>query len=280
MSGPTRSISASRAGSESKRDRRDGRHERAPVAHVGLDAAEAGAEPVRAVVALRAADQVHALRMALLDEVAAGDLGRGVDRVAAAGGEEHAGAVHRGVRREPLGELVGGPVAEVPERRVGLEAGHLRGDALGDLAVAVADVGVPEARGPVEVAAVVGVVDPDPLPALDQQLTLGDGPHVGERVPEAGRGGGGGGSHGAHAIDGPLPGTSKVRRGTVPLSRAARAARRRPRRPRRARASRPRASARNRGSRRRSGAPSWARRPRAGPRRRPRPRRAGRRSPR
>ena len=48
-----------------------------------------------------------------------------------------------------------------------------------------ADVRVPEASGAVEIAAVVGVIDPHPLPALDQQLALGDGPHVGERVPEA-----------------------------------------------------------------------------------------------
>ena len=68
------------------RDRGDARDQRAPVARVGLDAADARAEAVRAVVALRAADEVHALGMALLDQVAAGDLGRRVDRVAAAGG--------------------------------------------------------------------------------------------------------------------------------------------------------------------------------------------------
>ena len=82
--------------------RGDGGDQRAPVARVGLDAADARAEAVRAVVALRAADQVHPLGLALLDPVAAGDLGRRVDRVAAARGEEDPRAVHRRVRGEPL----------------------------------------------------------------------------------------------------------------------------------------------------------------------------------
>ena len=236
------------------RDRGDGRDQRAPVARVRLDAADAGAEAVRAVVALRAADQVHALRMALLDPVAAGDLGRGVDRVAAARGEEDARALHRRVRGEPLAELVGGPVAEVAEGRVGLEAAHLLRDARGDLAVAVADVGVPEARGPVEVAAVLAVVDPDPLPALDQQLALGDRTHVGERVPEAGRGGGGSGSHAGHRIAAPAARNVQSPRadGSAQASRARSARAHLVDRPARELASSP-ASARSRGSRRRSG---------------------------
>ena len=40
------------------------RHERAPVGHVGLDAADRRAVPVRAVVAVRAAEEVHALGLA------------------------------------------------------------------------------------------------------------------------------------------------------------------------------------------------------------------------
>ena len=69
-------------GQRVERDARDLRDQRAPVVDVGLDAAERGAEAVRAVVALGAADQVHALGLAGVDEVAAGELGRDLDRVA------------------------------------------------------------------------------------------------------------------------------------------------------------------------------------------------------
>ena len=80
---------------------------------VGLDPAERGAEAVRAVVALGAADQVHALGLAAVDEVAAGELGRDLDRVAAAAGQEDLGVRHRRARGERLADLVRGPVADV-----------------------------------------------------------------------------------------------------------------------------------------------------------------------
>ena len=104
-------------GQRVERDRRRVRDERAPVRRVRLDPADRRAERVRAVVAVGAADDVHALRLALQDPVAAGDLGGGVDRVAAAGGEEHLRVVHRRERGEAGGELVRGRVGEVAERR-------------------------------------------------------------------------------------------------------------------------------------------------------------------
>ena len=58
-------------------------------------------------------------------------------------------------------------------------------DDLDDLRPPVADVGVPEGRGGIEVAAPVGVPHPHILAALEDQLARPDGAHVGERVPEA-----------------------------------------------------------------------------------------------
>ena len=66
---------------------------------------------MRAVVALRAADQVHALGLAEVDEVPAGELGRDLDRVAAAAGEEDLRVVGIGARAaSALAQLVRGPV--------------------------------------------------------------------------------------------------------------------------------------------------------------------------
>ena len=66
-----------------------------------------------------------------------------------------------------------GPVAEVAERRVRLELAHLRGDGVGDLRAAVAEVRVPEARGAVEVAVALGVEHVHALAALDQRARSG-----------------------------------------------------------------------------------------------------------
>jgi hypothetical protein len=113
---------------------------------------------------------VDPLGPALEDPVAPRDLRGGVDRVAAAGRQEDLGVVHRRERGEPRRELVGGPVGEVAERLVGREPLHLRRDRARDVAPAVAEVRVPEARGRVDVALAVGVPDVDPLAALDQEL--------------------------------------------------------------------------------------------------------------
>src|SRR3954468_6661410 len=66
------------------------RVERAHALLVRGDPADRGAQPVRAVVALRAPDQVRARRLVHRGEVAAGELRGGVDRVPAAGAQEDA----------------------------------------------------------------------------------------------------------------------------------------------------------------------------------------------
>ena len=80
--------------------------ERSHAVLVGGDAADRRAEAVRAVVALRAADQVDAVGLADGGEVAPRELGGGVDRVAAAEPEEDArivddvlGVARRAARR-------------------------------------------------------------------------------------------------------------------------------------------------------------------------------------
>ena len=166
------------------------RVERADVDAVGGDAADARAEPVRAVVALAARDQVHALGLADGGEVAARELGRGVDRVAAAAGEEDARVVDRREVAEPVGQLARAAGWRTSRTRVGRELAHLRGGGVGELGAAVADVDVPQARGAVEVAAALLVGHVDALAADDRQLGRADGVHVRERVPEAGVGGG------------------------------------------------------------------------------------------
>ena len=71
-------------------DVRDRAEQRAVALAHGLDADEARAEAVRAVVGERAADQVDALRLPLRRPVLARELGRRVDRVAAAEAQEDA----------------------------------------------------------------------------------------------------------------------------------------------------------------------------------------------
>ena len=120
---------------------------------VGLDPAERRAEAVRAVVALRARDQVHALGLAGVDEVAAGELGRDLDRVAAAAGQEDLGARASARARPARSQIsLAGRFPTSRERVVGLDALHLRGDRVGDLGAAVAEVGVPQRGGGVEIA--------------------------------------------------------------------------------------------------------------------------------
>src|SRR4051794_8128632 len=172
------------------RDERGVRVERPHVDTVGGDAADARAEAVRAVVALRAADEVHALRRADRGEVAAGQLAGGVDRVAAARAEEDPRVVDRRQLAEALGQPQRRRVRERAERGVAREGAHLRGGGVDDLLAAVADVDVPQARGAVEVAPAVGVPDVRALAARDDDLGAADGVHVGEGVPEAGGGGG------------------------------------------------------------------------------------------
>ena len=158
--------------------------ERADVGAVGGDAADARPEPVRAVVALRARDQVHALGLADRREVAARQLRRGVDRVAAAAGEEDARAVDGRERGEPVGQLARGLVVERAERAVGGELAHLRGGRVGELRAAVADVDVPQAGGAVEISPALLIGHMDAVAADERELGRAGRVHVRERMPE------------------------------------------------------------------------------------------------
>ena len=106
FSGPMRSKAAASAatsscGTELRRGVED-----AEAGAVRLDAGEARPEPVGAVVAVDAADEVHALRLADGLPVAPGELRGGVDRVAAAGARGRSSRPPSGRESdEPAGEL-------------------------------------------------------------------------------------------------------------------------------------------------------------------------------
>jgi hypothetical protein len=132
---------------------------------------------------------VGALGRADGGEVAPGELGRRVDRVAAARAEEDARVVERRQVGETLGEVEGRAVREDAERLVAGELAHLRHRRLDDLGAPVADVHAPQACGAVEVALAVLVPDVDAIPSGDDELVAADGMHVREGVPKAGVGG-------------------------------------------------------------------------------------------
>ena len=158
---------------------------------VGGDSPDRRAEPVGPVVALGAADDVGALGITDGLEVAPGQLGRGVDRVATAEVEKYPRAVHDlfAVGGKAVGELECRAVGEGAEGLVGGQLRHLGGYGVGNLLAAVAGVDAPQAGGAVEVFVALGVPDPGTLSPLDDQLVAGNLRHVGERVPEAaGRG--------------------------------------------------------------------------------------------
>ncbi len=162
-------------------------HHRAAVAGLhGRDAGQARAETVHAVVRVLAADDDPLLGVPERVPVAAGELRGGVDAVRATRAEEDGGVLHRGERRQPVGQLEGGRRGEGPEVRVGGKRRELLGRRVGDLRPAMADVAVPEPRRGVEVAAPIGILDPGPGAAHQDQLMVLDLVHVGERVPVAG----------------------------------------------------------------------------------------------
>jgi hypothetical protein len=170
------------------RDDGGARDERAVAGPVGVDPGDRRPERHRAVVAADPADDLDAVGLAVDLPVEAGELRRRVDRVAAAAGEEDLRVVHRRAGGEEVGDLERRRGGDVAEDRVRLEPRHLLGDGVDDLAAAVADVAVPEARGGVEVAVAVLVVDPHSLAAVDDELVAADGGHVRERMPEPGVG--------------------------------------------------------------------------------------------
>ena len=110
-----------------------------------LGADDARAVAGEAVVGALARDDHGAI--GLVDEapVAAYELDDRLDRLATAAREEDGGIVHRGDRRDPVGEIGRGPAGDVAVMRVGVQLPHLRGGSIGDLGSAVADVRVPEA---------------------------------------------------------------------------------------------------------------------------------------
>ena len=163
----------------------DQRHQRHEGVGVGGDAAERGPVGVHAVVGVRAGDADLLARLADRTPVGAGELGGGVHRVrAAARGEEHLGARHRGQRRDPAGQVQRWLVGVVLEHLVGGELAHLRGRGVGQLGAAMPDVAVPEAGQGVQVRAALGVDDVRALTADDRDGMAGQAGHVGERIPE------------------------------------------------------------------------------------------------
>ena len=95
------------------------------------------------------------------------------------------GVVHRRDAGELLRELERGRIRDVAEDRVRLERPQLLGDRIRDLGSAVADVAVPEARAPVEVAVAGLVPHVHALAADEHELVAAHRRHVGEGVPEA-----------------------------------------------------------------------------------------------
>ena len=123
----------------------------------------------RAVVGDGARDDLVLRRLAGQLEVLLRELPRGLDGLAAAGGEEDAVEVTGGVAREALGQLDRLGVRVAPQREEGELLGLL-GGRLGELLAAVADLDDEEAGEAVDV--LVAAVVPD-LPAL----ALGDDGH-------------------------------------------------------------------------------------------------------
>src|SRR4051812_28673011 len=72
----------------------------------------------------------------------------------------------------PSASASAGRFARSPQHVEGLEVAELRGDRLADLGPSVPNVRVPQTRGAVEIAAAVGVVQPDALAAHDDQLAV------------------------------------------------------------------------------------------------------------
>ena len=133
----------------------------------------------RAVVGDRAADHLVLVGLAGDLEVVLGQLPRGLDGLAATGGEEDPVEVARRVAGDPLRELDRVRVGVGPQRHERQLLGLLRGG-LGQLRAAVAQLAHEQARQTVEVALAVHVVDVGALAADD------DG-HVGRVVGRVAR---------------------------------------------------------------------------------------------
>src|SRR6266545_2456497 len=143
-----------------------------------------------AVVGDVAAEDLVAAGLADRPEVLARQLPCALDRLAAAVGEEHAVAVSRRDRRQPLGQLDRARVRVAPQREVGQLAGLL-GGGLGQLGAAVADLHHEQPGQPVQVAPAVLVVDVGSVAADDHRdlVIRSVAGHPGEMKPQVPPGG-------------------------------------------------------------------------------------------
>ena len=149
-----------------------------------LQPAEGRAVRVRAVVGELPREDHVLVGLPDRRPVGAGELRGGVDRLAAAGGEEDLGAVEREQPRYARSELLGLRRRETVVGLVGRELAHLRRGRVGQLCPPVADVAVPERGGDVE-QGVSGVVpDRRALAAHDRDPALAERAHVRHRIPE------------------------------------------------------------------------------------------------
>ena len=158
----------------------------------GSNGSRSGVRPGRrqrphrgAVVGELARDQLVPGRLAARVVVGLGELPRRLDRLRAAGGEEHAVEVSRRELGDPRGQLDRARVGVAP---VGVEAEllRLRAAAAPELRAAVADVHAVQRRQAVEVALAVLVVDVAALAPDDHRhlVALGVGAHAREVHPQ------------------------------------------------------------------------------------------------
>ena len=136
------------------------------------------------VVGELARDQLVTGRLALGGVVCLGELPGRLDRLRAAGGEEHAVQVPGRERGDPRGQLDRARVGVAPVR-VEAELLRLTGGGLPELGAAVADVHAVQRRQPVEVALAVLVVHVAPLAPDDHRhVTVGVDAHPREVHPQ------------------------------------------------------------------------------------------------
>ncbi len=123
-------------------------------------------------------------------EVLLGQLPGRLDRLGAAGGEEHPVQVARGQPGQPFGQLDRARMGVRPEREVG-QLGGLPGARLGNFPAAVPDLADEQAGQAVQVALALLVVHVLAFAAHDhRQVGIGIGRHPGEVQPQvAPRGG-------------------------------------------------------------------------------------------
>jgi hypothetical protein len=157
--------------------------QRAEIALVPGDAAHRQPAEADAMVGFRAADELHAPRIAARPVVGPRDLQRGVHRFRPRVREEGARHARHGVQQAPCeGEGAG---MRHPERRDEVELPRRRPDRGHDARMRVAGIHAPEPRHHVEHAAPIRRDVVHALRALEQQRRVLEAPHRGEGQPEA-----------------------------------------------------------------------------------------------